>query len=104
MQFLVVFPRPVCRWEDNIKRNIKELQCEDVDCFRLAAMQRSDILNTITNLRFSVNSGVLDQLNDFQLLDMDIAPWSQLFLTSSQQLLRYYFIIGHGRFHVFPNL
>jgi hypothetical protein len=50
--------------------------CEDVDWIQVTAIQRY-IVNTAINLRVSKNNGeLLDQLNDFQLLNMDFALWS----------------------------
>jgi hypothetical protein len=47
--------RPRHRWEDNIKMDIQEVECEDMDWIELAQdrEQWRSLLNTVMNLRLS---------------------------------------------------
>jgi hypothetical protein len=52
--------RPRRRWEDNIKMNLQELECESMDCIELT--QDRDwwlaLVNAVTNLRVPYNAGI----------------------------------------------
>jgi hypothetical protein len=43
--------RTMCRWEDNIKMDLGEIQCEDVDSTRLAQdrVQLLPVMNMVMN-------------------------------------------------------
>jgi hypothetical protein len=45
--------RPRSKWEDNIRMDFREIECEDVDCVHLAQDrdQWRALLNTSVNLR-----------------------------------------------------
>jgi hypothetical protein len=51
--------RPRCRWEDNIKMNLQEVDCGDIEWIDLA--QDRDIwralVNVVMNLRVPQNAG-----------------------------------------------
>jgi len=83
--------RPWCRWEDNIKMDLKEIMCEDVIWFHLAQNKGScehgfEISNSIRRrtswqwLSFSKNNSV---------------PWCELSFTeiASRSLLQVLFVL-----------
>jgi glutaredoxin-related protein len=51
--------RPRCRWEDNIKRNVKEIGWEGADWINLAQNtdKRRALVNTVMNFRVPRNAG-----------------------------------------------
>ena len=47
-----------CRWEDNIKMELKEISSEGVELIYLAHNDRwRAVVNTVTNFRFPQNAG-----------------------------------------------
>ena len=50
---------PCCRWEDNVKRGLQAVVCEDVDWIELAQDRDSwrTLLNAVMNLQFPYNAG-----------------------------------------------
>jgi hypothetical protein len=49
------------RWEDNIRVNFRDIECEGVDCMQLAQVtdQWRKVVNTEMNLRFPQKAGIL---------------------------------------------
>jgi len=44
--------RPRCRWEDNIKMDLQEAECEGMDWIELAQDRLRALVNAVMNLRF----------------------------------------------------
>jgi hypothetical protein len=52
--------RPRCRWEDNIKMDLREIGFGDVDCINLVQDRdrRQALVNTVMNLWVPLNAGI----------------------------------------------
>jgi hypothetical protein len=62
--------RPRCRWEDNIKMDLREIRINGVNWIQLAQdrVQWRPCMNTVMNLRVPLESGIsFDKLSDNQL-------------------------------------
>jgi hypothetical protein len=72
--------RPRCRWEDNIKMDLKEIGIDGVNWIGLAhdRVQRPAFVNTVMDLRGHKERSLLfDELSDYQLFKEYPAPWSK---------------------------
>jgi hypothetical protein len=51
--------RPICRWVDNIRMDLRETGGDDMDCIDLAQDrdQWRALMNTVMNLRVPLNTG-----------------------------------------------
>jgi hypothetical protein len=72
--------RPRCRWEDNIKMDLREIWIDGANWIRLAqkrAVWRA-VVSTVMNFRAHKESRLLfDKLSNYQLLKEYPATWSK---------------------------
>jgi len=76
--------RPRCRWEDNIKTDLRETGCEDVNWIKWLRIKWSAFVVTEMKFRISLKAKNFDSLTDCNLLKKDPAPWSYTALRRMQ--------------------